>query len=257
MSKPITAEKSHLHVMPFEPPVINLGIPGVALDLLERNRENASGFHLSELNRSQTGIQKLEQENFEARVESEALAKLKEIQEQAYREAFDLGLAEGREKAFEEASLHIQEKLKNFEELMAGLQNLKRDLLTYNEAHLVQLTFRIAERLAGHEIQANPEATVEILRQAVAVAQSEEEIVVRVAPEQLEFLETLKAKTGRDFEFLKNAKLEPDPGVEAGGCIVQNNYGEIDSRFSERVGKLWDVLKDSLVRIKDQLKSVS
>lgn len=240
--------------MNYDPPRFDLGIPAVALELAERNQAG-SRFTISELTRVQTGLQKLEAENFEERVENEAMDRLKDVQENAYREAFELGLVEGRKEAFQQNDALIKDKLKNLDDLMLSIQYLKKELLNYNESHLVQLTFHVGQRLAGHEISVSPEATLEILRQAVEVAQTEEEVTVLVSPDQLEFLEELRKQSGRELEFLKKVKLEPDASVEHGGCVVRNNYGEIDSRFSERISKLWDALKDNLVRVKPELKS--
>lgn len=240
--------------MAYEPPVFDLGIPDVAMQLVEKAKEGTR-FRMSELSRIQTGVNKLEAEQFEEKVEHEALTRLKEVQENAYKEAFDLGLVEGERKAFEENNAIILEKLGRFDSLMRSIEKVKSEMLAYNEAHIVQLAFHIGQRLAAHEISINPEATLELLRQAIELAQTEEEIQVRVAPDQIEFLEEIRRQSGRESEFLKNVKLEPDPSVEHGGCVVRNNYGEIDSRFGERVGKLWDALKDSLVRVKSELKS--
>lgn len=254
MSKPIRFADAASKVMAFEPPVFDLGIPQVALDTAERQQQG-SRFRLSELTRQQTGLHDLERAKFEELVETRAMERLKEIQEAAYREAFDLGLVEGRKEAFQQNDAIIKEKLTHLDMLMVSVERIKTEMAEYNEAHLVQLAFHIAQRLASHEISVSPEATLQIVRQAVEVAQSEEELTVLVAPDQLQFLEELKTQSGRELEFLKKLRFEPDPSVGQGGCVIRNNYGEIDSRFNERVGKLWDALKDSLINVKNELKS--
>ncbi|MBX3016630.1 MAG: flagellar assembly protein [Bdellovibrionaceae bacterium] len=254
MSKPIRFSETSAKVMAFEPPVFELGIPQVALDTAERQQQG-SRFRLSELTRQQTGLHDLERAQFEELVETRAAERLKEIQEAAYREAFDLGMVEGRKEAFQQNEVIIKEKLAHLDMLMVSFERIKTEMMEYNEAHLVQLAFHIAKRLASHEISVTPEATLNILRQAVEVAQSEEELTVMVAPDQLAFLEELKTQTGRELEFMKKLKFEPDPSVGHGGCVIRNNYGEIDSRFEERVGKLWDALKESLINVKPELKT--
>lgn len=254
LSKPIRFDQVGSRVMAYDPPRFDLGIPDVALDLAQRSQQG-SRFMISELTRQQTGLHQLEVESFEEKVENEAMARLKDVQEAAYKEAFDLGLVEGRQEAFQKASSIIDEKIKSLDELMSSIVKMKVELTAYNEAHLVQLTHHIAQRLAGHEISVSPEATLQIIRQATEIAQSEEEMTVLVAPEQLAFLEELRGQSKRELEFLKKLKLEPDPSVGLGGCVIRNNYGEIDSRFSERIDKIWETLKESLVRVKPELKS--
>ena len=56
------------------------------------------------------------------------------------------------------------------------------------------------------------------------------------------------------FDFLKKISLEPNKNINAGGCIVQTNYGEVDSRIDQRLEKLWDNLKEALPKVKSELK---
>lgn len=256
MSKPILQKNTGARVLDYSPPRLDLGIPGVALDLAERNK-GGSRFKISELTREQTGLSKLEAESFEHQVEKKVVARLADVEEQAYKEAYDLGLLEGRKSAFETNSAEIAERLAALDQLSLSIEGMKKELFTYNESHLIQLCFHMAERLAAHQIEINQESSVEILRQAVEIAQTEEEIIARVAPQHLEFFESLKSENTRQFEFMKKLKLEADPSITGGGCILQTNYGEIDSRLEQRVEQLWESLKENLVRVKPELKSVS
>lgn len=256
MSKPIDAKSSEHRVLSYEMPRFDLGIPAEALGAMEQERKS-SGFQLSEVVKNKTGVKQLEAQNLEVEIERRVLTKLAIIQESAYKEAFDLGKKEGQEEAYTRLSTKIDESLANLATLLGSIESLKTDLIAQNETHLVQLAFQMATHLAAQEISIDPNSTLQIIRQAVELAQSEEEITVQIAPEHLEFMESLRKETKRELEFLKRIKFEADPEVGIGGCVVVTNYGEIDSRFQERVARLWDTLKDSLVKVKKQLKSVS
>lgn len=256
MSKPIDARQAEFRVLQYEPPRFDLGIPGVALEALE-NQKKSSGFHMSEIIRKQTGIKELEAQSYADDVERKAMERLKEIQEGAYKEAYDLGLDEGRKEAFRNASNDIESRLNDLDQLIVQIEGMKAELLAQNESHLVQLTFHMAKRLAAQEVSADPEATLNILKQSIELAQAEENITVKVAPAQFEFIESIKQEGGRGLEALKKMKLESDKDVGIGGCIVITNYGEIDSRFEERVGRLWEALSANIVKVKEKLKSVS
>lgn len=254
MSKPIDAKSSEFRVLQYEMPRFDLGIPSVALGAMEDEKKSSS-FQLAEVVKNKTGVKQLELQNLETEVERRVLTKLAEIQEGAYKEAFDLGRREGLEEAYNRLSEKINKSLESLDALTSSISNLKTELKAENESHLVQLAFQMASQLAAHEISIEPNSTLEIIKQAVEMAQSEEEIVIKVSPEHLEFLEALRKETKRELEFLKRTKFEADPEVGVGGCVVITNYGEIDSRFQERVSRLWDSLKDGLVKVKKQLKS--
>jgi flagellar assembly protein FliH len=242
-------------VLEYVPPKFELGTSEQAQTYLEGRRAQRNDFRMSDVIRVQTGVQKVEASNVEEDVEKKVLERLKEVQETAYQEAYQLGLDEGKHEAYQKTSEEIKMRLERFENLLNAIGNLKKDLIANNETHLVQLAFHIAKRLAYHAVDVEPTLVTDVIRDAIEKAQVEEEVVVQVSPLQLEFLETLRTETGREFEFMKKLKLEPVEGVAPGGCVILTNYGEIDARMENRVEKLWEGIKENLHRVKDKVSS--
>ena len=218
-------------------------------------KKMGSDFRMSDVIRVQTGVQNVETSSIEEKIEGKVLEKLKDVQESAYQEAYQLGLDEGKHEAYQKASAEIKLRLDKFEGLLKSIENLKSELIQQNETHLVELAFHMASRLAHAEIKADPGLITKVIRDAIEMSQIEEEVVVQVAPTQLEFLENLKKETGREIEFLKRVKLEAVAEISEGGCIIETNYGEIDARFEERVSKLWSSVSESLYRVKDKVSA--
>lgn len=243
------AEKT---VLEFVPMRFDLGTPEQALNYLSE-KSKGSDFRMNDAIRIQTGIDQFEQKSDEEKIEVAALEKLKEIQENAYQEAYALGLDEGRKKAFEKVSSEIAERLEHFDTLLNSIKNLKTEMASFNEAHLIKLTFQMAARLAQTELKGNNEAIISILHNVVALAQDEEDITVRVSESQFKFLEELKSETGRELEFLKKIKFEPGDDISDGGCIVETNYGEVDARIEQRIEQLWEALAESIPKVKDKV----
>jgi len=117
------------------------------------------------------------------------------------------------------------------------------------------LIFQIASRIAKTEVQGNQEAIIQILRDAIGLAQDEEQVNVHVSPAQFDFLEQLKAETGREFEFLKKINFQSNKEISDGGCVVETNYGEVDARIEQRIEQLWITLSESLHKVKDRIAS--
>lgn len=243
------AEKT---VLEFVPARFDLGTPEQALNYLSE-KQRGSDFRMNDAVRIQTGIDQVEKISDEEKVEVAALEKLKEIQEGAYEEAYRLGLEEGRKEAFEKVSSEIAERMTALDVLLNAIKDLKAEMATFNEAHLIKLMFQMAARLAKTELEGNNEAMTQILRDAVSLSQDEESITVRVSPSQFEFLEELKKETGRELDFVKRIRFEPSPEVSDGGCIVETNYGEVDARIEQRIEQLWSVLSESTPKVKDRI----
>ncbi|HEX7672682.1 MAG TPA: FliH/SctL family protein [Bdellovibrio sp.] len=250
----LSKELADQTVLEFVPMRFDLGTPDPAMGYLEQ-KQKGSDFRMNDAVRVQTGIDQVEKISEEEKVEAAALEKLKEIQEQAYREAYQLGLEEGRKEAFEAVSAEITERMATMDTLLLGIKELKKELSSFNESHLVQLTFQMAARLAKTQLEGNNEAMIQILRDAVGLAQDEEEITVHVSQSQFEFMEELKKETAREFEFAKKIRFEPNSDITDGGCIVETNYGEVDARTEQRIQQLWATLSENMPKVKNKVAS--
>lgn len=214
-------------------------------------------FRIDRIVAEQTGVAELEKISIEEKVEREALARLKDLQEQAYQQAYQLGLDEGRQKAFEHRGAEIEEKLAHFKKILEWLSHLKKDLVTFNETHIMRLVFYLAKRLALSEISIKPEIVLTVAKQAIESAQTEESIAVRVSPGDFEFIEGAREKLGKEFEVLKKVRFEINEQMSNGGCVVETNYGDVDATIEQRLEKLWAALSEKLPRTRDVVGSAT
>lgn len=224
----------------------------VAFQAANQGDPSVAGFRLDKIVSQQTGVAELERLSIEEKVEREALTRLKELQENAYQQAYQLGLEEGREKAYLESQEHIKQSLASLHSLITSIENLKSDLVTYNETHIVRLCYYMAKRLAMGEIAEKRDLILTVVSQAIQSAQSDEELTVRLSENDLQFIEQMKEKLPKEFETLKRAKLEASGEIMDGGCVVETNYGNVDATVEQRIDKLWDAIAGKLPKVKDE-----
>lgn len=249
----IKAEHAFQEVLRFEPQRLNSTTPESMQELVSVQDHNTD-FQIAEVVRDFTGLAELEVKRIESEIEKRALEELKSIQEQAYSEAFDLGMDEGRRQAFVKKSEEIDKSVNDLDHLVTAIRNAKIHFLNSNENQLVKMVFYLATKIAMFEIsEKSKEAVQAVLRECITVSHSEETVRVIVAPEQIDFLETLQKERKRDLEFLKNVEFTPQDGISSGGCIITTNYSEIDARIEERVSKLWDEIRSSIPPLKDSV----
>lgn len=239
-------------VLEFVPQKLDLGTPEAARKYVER--KHGTDFRMNDQVQIHTGVDQIEKATDEERSERRALEMMAEMQQNAYQEAYALGLDDGRKKAFEENASMIESQMAELTELIQGIASVKLEILSQNESHMVKLLFHMASRLAMKEIENDEAAVIEVIRSAVSLAQEEENVRIQLSPSQLEFIETLKKQTGREFDFLKKIRFEPNAEVKSGGCVVETNYGEIDARIETRISQLWDSMVDALPRVKDRIE---
>lgn len=241
-----------ISILNYVPKQFEFGTPNTALDYL-REKEKGSDFIMSDVLRQTTGVDAIEKQSEETKIENKVLEKLAIVQEDAYEKAYQLGLEEGLSKAFLEKTAQINYDLTELETLMSRLTTLKEEMVRQNESHLVQLVYDIARRIAFDHIEEKPEVVISVIKDAIEMAQAEEEVNVLVASSQVDFLEKMKSQLGREFEFLKQVKFQVSDQVTPGGCIIETNFGVVDARIEERVNKLWTELKQALPRVKSPI----
>lgn len=239
-------------VLDYKPTHFNLGTPDQALDYL-KEKSQGSDFRMNDTIRVQTGIDQLEKESEAERVEKATLERLKEVQEDAYQQAYQLGREEGHKDAFERMSSEINQRLQDLDQLLTTVGRMKTEMVSFNEAHILKTILQMASKLARKEVNASPESLLAVIRESVSLSQDEENVLVLIAQEQLEFIEGLQGQMGRELEFLKKVKIQASPEVSIGGCIVQTNYGEVDARIEQRIDTLWQAVSENLPKTKDKI----
>ena len=198
----------------------------------------------------------------EARAEARSLVsaierRSGELAEQARRkgqqEGYQQGLADGRKDGREQALAEAREEFKQQQEsLVSALTELvneldlrKGRLLSQAHKDLVSLAVSIARKVVRSVAEASPAVAEENVREAVRLTGSASDVVVRVHPEQREFLELLAGQIGEQFGQSKHVRLVADESVDRGGCLVQTEAGEVDGRIETQVSRIADELLGS------------
>lgn len=230
----------------YKPRELSAGTSQAAASFVNDDAFVSTDFKISDLVAQQAGISALADEAHQDKVNAIVLEKLKEVQEKAYQEGYQLGLAEGTEKAFQEAKADLAQRMHAIESILKTIENLKKNLLVDNEANLIQLLFLVAKKMALRDLQDNREAVKTILDDVLDEMQSDEQLSVRLSPEDLKFLEELQQKSGDKIESLERVKFIADEAVKPGGCLIESEYGTVDATIEERVERTWATLQSRI-----------
>lgn len=245
-------EQSDVTVLNYTPKQFDFGTPESALDYLN-NKQQGSDFTMSDVLRTTTGVEEIERLSEEQKIEEKVLDKIALLQEDAYQKAYDLGFLEGNRVAVEEKSVELELKSNELDSLILSLNQIKKEMIHQNEAHMIKMIYQIASKLAFDHVNENQEVVLKIVKKSIEEAQADEHVNVLVSPEQLEFLEKIKQSEKRENEFLGKVKFIGSETVSVGSCIVETNYGVIDARIEERISKLWNELKQAMPKVKSPI----
>ncbi len=133
-----------------------------------------------------------------------------------------------------------------FEEALKGLQQLKDEQekrLDDTEAGLLQLSIKVAEKIVGAELASRPDAIADIVGQALKAVRHQREIRIRVHPSHADILERRRASLKSILSRAPDVRIQPDPGVRPGGCVIESEVGTIDGELTTQLDMLERALK--------------
>jgi flagellar assembly protein FliH len=189
-------------------------------------------------------VQKAEKEK--DRLVAEAKKQADQLQRQTIEQALSQGRQEGLERGTEEGrKLGLQEfegKIKEFEEksnqLLDSMQNEKSRLIRKHERALVELACEIAGRIVRKKIEEDNETIRRVVEAALERATEKERLVVRLNPNDYEWLHEHADDLKHPHEEIKEILFESDRRVEAGGCVIETIQGNVDARLERQLEEM-------------------
>jgi len=143
----------------------------------------------------------------------------------AYQEGYDAAMAEVASRD-ESAKAARAERLTDA--LLAGAAEASehREFAVAQAAReAIDLAFELAETLLGHEVVVRGSLTAEAIARALALAPRDEDLVVRMHPDDAITPAEVQALAGD-----ASVRVVSDPSVEAGGCVVEAGPCRIDAQ---------------------------
>ena len=230
----------------YKPKELSKEVSEVARNFVDVDAFRSTDFKLSELIAEQSGISALKDSAQQDKINSQVLERLKSVQEDAYKQGYDLGLIEGTEKAFQENKAELEKRLHAVDKILKKMEELRSQLLLNYEAELVTLVFQVAQRLALKDLEEHREAVVEIITGVVGDLQSDEKILIHLSPEDALFIETLNERAEEKVAWMERTKLIHDDKIKPGGCMIETSYGTVDATVEERVSRAWQTLQSRI-----------
>jgi flagellar assembly protein FliH len=188
-------------------------------------------------------------QSYLGRVKSEAA----EIVNQARKEAAQIkakATEEGRQAAIQAAQSSLKVRLD--QQLGNILNSLRQAVVQIEqsrqawqqnwEQHSVNLATAIAKRICRRELNREPEITIAWIREALAMAGNNAEIVLRLHPDDHANLSQHVEKLKQELTGIGAIKIIGDPAISAGGCRVDTEFGSLDQQLESQLARIEEEL---------------
>ena len=117
---------------------------------------------------------------------------------------------------------------------------------------LVQLATKIAHKVLKEAVSLNPDVVVSMARRALEEVRWCREITLRINPEDLEIIRKQRQKLTALLDSVNELRLEGDPQVERGGCLVESEAGILDATLSTQLAALERALIEDAANTDDR-----
>jgi flagellar assembly protein FliH len=197
----------------------------------------------------------IERANADAdRIKTEAeayLAEAKQLKAEAAEKGREAGYQEGLEKGRQEGQAGFEAEITPTLTALRKVEDLYHELWEVNEASMVKLSVIVAERVLLHEIKTSPEVIEAAFKAALDHLHEQHHALLRLNPEDLEHLESVRDKMRDQINGLVKITFEADPNLSRGDLIMETDAGRLDATLKRRLesvaASVEEVLIDSFV----------
>ncbi len=180
-------------------------------------------------------------------VETESESDLLKKQLEDY---YSLGYREAQEKTKRDVEREYTDKLfRKYEEVYKILQQFDESFADYEKSFeklVIETAFEVAKKVVQREISSNTIIN-ENVRFAINKIMGANEIRLKLNPADIEELTETTKNLIHSSSFNK-IKIEADERIELGGCLIETEIGNVDSRISTQLSEMQRQLEDSLIK---------
>jgi flagellar assembly protein FliH len=172
-----------------------------------------------------------------ASAEERAAALQAEAQHQGHQEGLERGMAEARAR--------VEQALEAVAAAEQALAEVHDRYAAEAEAAAVDLAFQIAEKVIGATIAADREAVLSIVSGALLRTTDRDHLVLEVNPDDFELVRDSASELAARLGGINRMEVVSERRVEAGGCVVRTEAGEIDARVSSQLERVRQLLAEA------------
>ncbi|MBF0254990.1 MAG: flagellar assembly protein FliH, partial [Gammaproteobacteria bacterium] len=146
-------------------------------------------------------------------------------------EGHEAGYEQGQREGREAMRKEMERRTARLDELAAALEAPLDDLDEAIEESLVSLALAVARQLVRREIRTDPAQIVGVVREAVGLLPANSRnIRIHLHPEDAQLVEDAYSQTGAEHDW----RIERDPSLSQGGCLVTTETSRIDASLERR-----------------------
>jgi flagellar assembly protein FliH len=183
----------------------------------------------------------MEREHVLQEAQDEAARCLARAQEQAAAlttAAYEQGFRQGEEAACQALTAQLSPVLSAFQQATTEIAHLRTTVLQQAEEDIITLAFQLARKIIQYEALEHREVLAATLTRALQHVVEQDQIVVRVHPDDWNDAMEIKATLGHTRGDSNMLTVQGDTSIGRGGCLIESSLGTIDARIEAQFEEL-------------------
>ena len=153
-------------------------------------------------------------------------------------EGYEKGFAQGQNDGFEMGEKKALKVIENVENLLIEMNRFKFNILKRHEKEILEIIFAIAEKIIHYQIDTSDEIIKESIVQALRLTVDKSQVVLRVNPEDYDYVEKLRPDLFSKIKDMKSIIVNSDTSISRGGCFLETNNGDVDATVETQLEKI-------------------
>ena len=155
--------------------------------------------------------------------------------DELHRQAWDEGFAEGRTAGLAAGQRELTETAAALECVLNALARPLEELDVCVEEEIVALVKVVSGQLVRRELKLDPSHIIGIIREGLtALPSSSGEPIIKLHPEDADVVQQCLATSEADRAW----RIEADPAMHRGGCVIVTADSQVDGRLETRLGRV-------------------
>jgi flagellar assembly protein FliH len=159
-------------------------------------------------------------------------------------EAKRFGYEAGYGEAVQAVEADYASRLDHAEKLIQSALEERQLLLEDAQPMIVELACAIARKIMTRECTVDREWVLGVVRAALEEIRDAGNVEVRVNPDDYELVRANAQGLRKEVPGQSELLVIPDRGVEAGGCVIQTSFGNIDARLDTQLEEVRKALHE-------------
>lgn len=146
----------------------------------------------------------------------------------------------GYETGYNEGKKQYEDLIREAQSVLEDTRAKCRDTIDGMESDIVEMIIDIAKKVIGMELETNKDVVITLAKEAFDRCINKEGMVLRVSSDDYDYVVQNKEKILSAVNGVEDFDIRKESAMRAGSCIVETQFGNIDTGVQTKIGKIED-----------------